>query len=227
MFYRLMRLLAKWPIRKIIITTICLSLLLFLYNIKEISSLWGDYKNKHRYVVTQDEVNISGASRKEIDKYTDNFGAEATDDIQLVLVYKFIPAGVTYLYQGRALIAYHSRLVDTRTFLYESDITWMPLWIGRNAMEYVLAGKTVNYLLSVGEDGVGRVQYEGSNTYDSIPAVNMKILLAEGLQSVQLIPIKNEGQVIGYMSVYSKGPHADFAKIGDQFAARISRYMVE
>lgn len=147
-----------------------------------------------------------------------------------VSIFKFLPPGSVYSYQGRMLVAFKSRYLtdqEEEIFLKELNVNWIPIWSGRQGMELVLDGSPS----SLRYDGDSQT-YRFQDSFDYNPASNYLLLGESGIKSIFRYPVIAGGNTVGYLSVYltdelTKDKEQEIKKVSSQLASKVVNYLVD
>lgn len=169
-----------------------------------------------------------------IKQYVDRYLEPLQPYLAFTSVYKFIPEGETYLYQGRVLVDLNSKEESISNLVAkEMNVTWVPLFSGKALVEEILENKSVVITYNQ-ETGKFRWLPTLSNTGRSEPidlvihSVNLDLLKEVGVESMHYHPISKNGKVVGYLTMYfKKKPDSKQVKdIASILSARLLPYLI-
>lgn len=190
------------------------------------------YKDNEIKFVLNSESNsgISKENMEQIRSYLLEYLQKYPKSVYSISLFKFLPSGHEYGYQGRLLVAFKSKFLsddEERKFLSELNANWIPMWSGKGSMEYIIDGKSV--VLNYDSENQN---FKIKDDFDHIPSSNFSILGELGIKSIFRYPIIFTDQSIGYLSIYlteelDSKTEQDLKKISTFLANRLSSYMID
>ena len=167
-----------------------------------------------------------------VTSYLEQYATPYVKDFAFISIYKYIPEGPDYSYQGRILVQskFHPTLADTRT-LKELNLGWVPLWSGRNVTEHLFDNQTV--LVSYDATVKGFVitkPPQDKITPHQLHSVNTDILFDLGIRYIIYQPIKYGDRIVGYVAIYLTAldtKYDSLVEMARSLGSRVGRYLVE
>lgn len=192
--WRLLLVVFKTSTKKIVIVSLCILLILVAWRLDIIAEVYREGREQDPYLVLPSKIRTNPRSLSIMQGHLQEF-LKSNNGAAFAAVYKFLPEGNPYLYQGRKLMADASKLLNDN-FIEESDLDWIPLWNGKNSIELILEDTTVHAVIKdrqlVLNEGV--VDKTTSGVVDS--------LLNEKLGGYYMQPINRYETIIGYVVIY-------------------------
>lgn len=216
------------PLRAIVVTA-CVTLMFALY---VTSDSWSTYIDNKLNNTTQGELfkpakyNISPENLGSVNAGADRFIIKYSDDIAMILVYKFVPDNDTF-YQGRVLV---TGKVNSKTNLaYDRyHINWLPISAFRAQSNTLLKGKVYTVELEKITNVYLKPDYEARDEY--LSPINFPAMVYDGAKYLVSAPIRYTN-IEGYVSVYfmripvSVEETTKFNDIAIQVASEIGYYI--
>lgn len=190
------------PVIRTIVVTLCLVLGFVVYIT---SSSWETYINNklnnpeqfesfrpHKYTIAPDKL-------ESIDKSLYKFISTNSEDISMVLVYKFVPDNNTF-YQGRVLVTDETNAsmgINVKPY----NLEWLPISAFSAETNTLLRGKVFSVEISKIYTDYLNPDNEARNEY--LSPINFPAIVADGSVYLVSVPIKYTS-IEGYVSVYFK-----------------------
>lgn len=147
------------------------------------------------------DIGVSVDNKEIIKSYVVDYLSKFPSSVYSISVFKFLPPGESYAYQGRALIVFKSKDMDIAQegkFLRELNVHWMPIWSGKHSVESLLNGLPVTLIYN----DTKNVFFDPNSIQDVTPSSNFSLLHEVGVKSIYRHPIILNERVIGYISIY-------------------------
>lgn len=216
------------PLRAIVVTA-CLILMFALYIT---SDSWSTYIDNKLNSTSQSELfkpakyNIKPENLDSVNSGVERFVVKYSDDIAMILVYKFVPDNDTF-YQGRVLV---TGKVNSKTSLaYDKyHINWLPISAFRAESNTLLKGKVYSVDLDKITTLYLKPDYEARDEY--LSPINFPAMVHDGAKYLVSAPVRYNN-IEGYVSVYFlRMPTSDeeatkFQEIAIQVASDIGYYI--
>lgn len=179
------------------------------------------------------DLDIKDKNLDTVKTYLEQYATPYLKDIAFISIYKYIPEGPEYSYQGRILVQskFHPTLADERT-LQELNLGWVPLWSGRNVTELLFNNQAVliEYDPSLQGFIIIRPPQEKIVPHRLL-GVNTEILLDLGVRHILYQPIVYEERVVGYVAIYVSAldevGYNSLFEMARSLSSRVGRYLVE
>lgn len=179
------------------------------------------------------DLDIKAEHLNMINQYLEQYATPYIKDIAFISIYKYIPEGPDYSYQGRILVQskFHPTLGDERT-LKELNLGWVPLWSGRNVTELLFNNQAVlvDYDPSLQGFIIIRPPQE-KITPHRLLGVNTEILLDLGVRHILYQPIIYGERIVGYVAIYlatlDDAKYNSLFEMARSLSSRVGRYLVE
>lgn len=212
-----------------IVLTICFVLMFAVYIT---AGSWSTFiDNKLNNPSTQEmfkpaKFDIAPEKLLSINKSLDKFVVRNSEDVAMVLVYKFVPENDTF-YQGRVLVTDKTNTqmeIDTSRYNW----AWLPISAFRAESNTLLKGKAyVVELRKIYTDYL-KPEYDARDEY--LSPINFPAIVADGSEYLVSVPIRYTN-IEGYVSVYFKRVPKDlneaekFQRIATQIASDVGYYI--
>ena len=203
--------------------SMCIILVCLAYNLPSIVELLKPTTERPSVLASSKDLKISNEDLQVISQYMDSGLQQIDDSVKLVLLYKFIPQGNTFLYQGRVVVNYTSYMdvLSPQSLIKETGLLYIPMWTSKNVMTRVLDGETVKVFFS--EDG--KESMEDGLPLKDTPSLKFSLLFESGITDGIIYPVFDNGVVIGYLFFMGnnvKNVNGKAKSLGD----RLAHYMV-
>lgn len=182
-------------------------------------------------VLSHIDIDIPEPNRIVIEEYTDKYLDPFQNDLAFSSIYKFLPEGDEYLYQGRVLVYLTSRDESlSKLVAKEMNIAWIPLFSGKTIVEQVLDNQPIQIKLD--KDSFKYKWTPKSTNIETelvIHSVNLEILKEVSVKFIYYHPISKNNKVIGYIVLYFKN-EPDIQRIKEVssiLSARLLPYLLE
>lgn len=189
-------------------------------------------KDKPKIIVDiEQDFGVSEQNLEYLKQYVLEYLNRYPQNVYSVQVFKFLPQGSMYSYQGRALIVFKSKQLqdkDEAKLLKELNISWIPMWSGKNQMEQIL--QQIPVVLKYDENINQFISND--NNHDFAPSANFQLLHELGVKTIFRYPIIQNNNVVGYLQVYlteviDEKTEIDLKRISLFLSNRIVNYLTE
>ena len=192
-------------------------------------------KYGNELVLSSKNLDIAESDIIVIKQYVEKYLEPLQSKLAFTSVYKFIPEGETYLYQGRVLVDLNSKEESISNLVArEMNVSWIPLFSGKAVVEEILDNKIITITYSREE---GKFKWipskDGSDRNTPIDlvihSVNLDLLKEVGVEYIVYYPIAKSGKVVGYLTMYfKKSPDLRQVKdISSILSARLLPYLTK
>ena len=145
-------------------------------------------------------MDVSPENLEKLKSYLSEYLPRFPQSTYSIAVFKFLPPGYEYSYQGRILVAFKSKQLneeDEFKLLKELNVNWIPMWSGKASMEALVDLKDVALVFDEKDQ-----KFKLENKPDIIPNSNLPILGELGIKTIYRYPIQSGNRAIGYLSIY-------------------------
>lgn len=186
-------------------------------------------------VLSSKSLDIAESDIIVIKQYVEKYLEPLQSQLAFTSIYKFIPEGETYLYQGRVLVNLNSKEEAISNLVAkEMNVSWIPLFSGKAVVEEILDNKiiTITYSREEGKfKWIPSKERSDRNTPIDlvIHSVNLDLLKEIGVEFIIYYPISKSGKVVGYITMYfKKSPDVRRVKeISSILSARLLPYLTK
>lgn len=183
-------------------------------------------------VLSSVDLDVKDEHLKTLTSYIEQYATPYIQDFAFMNIYKYVPEGPEYYYQGRILVQskVHPTL-DERT-IKELNLNWVPLWAGRNVTEHLFDSVPVLTQYDPELNAFTIVKPESAKkTLHHLQSVNTPVLIDLGIRYIMYYPIEYEDRIVGYISIYLRvlpeDKHKQLLDMVHSLSSRIGRYLVE
>ena len=236
---KLLELIKDLPIKKIFILSIVGSFMLGIMKLEVVLPYVQEHfmhkpieppKVVRSNVLSSVDLDVAPDDLLIIKQYTDKYSSQLGADLYSASVYKFIPEGESYMYQGRVLAYLNASDEMTGQYLAkEMNVSWIPLWSGKPIVEEIMSNKTIEVFFSQDQYKY-HWQPSGASTKAEfiIHSVNLDLLKEIPIVYMYYQPIQRNGNVVGYIALYfKKEPNKQQVKeIASTLSARLLPYIL-
>ena len=174
-------------------------------------------------------IDISQENLDKLRSYLAEYLSKFPQSTYSIAIFKFLPPGYEYSYQGRILIAFKSKQLkeeEEAKLLKELNVNWIPMWSGKASMEALVELKDIALVFDEKEQ-----RFELENKPDIIPSSNLPILGELGIKSIYRFPIQSGNRAIGYISIYlteslDEAKLQELKRTSSYFSNRIVSYLL-
>lgn len=174
-------------------------------------------------------VDVSPENLEKLKAYLSEYLPRFPQSTYSIAVFKFLPPGYEYSYQGRILVAFKSKQLneeDEFKLLKELNVNWIPMWSGKASMEALVDLKDVALVYDEKDQ-----KFKLENKPDVIPNSNLPILGELGIKTIYRYPIQSGNRAIGYLSIYlteslSQEKLQELKRTSSYFSNRIVSYLL-
>lgn len=145
-------------------------------------------------------IDISPENLEKLKIYLNDYLSKFPQSTYSIAIFKFLPPGYEYAYQGRILVAFKTKQLsseDEEKLVKELNVNWIPIWSGKASMESLIDLKDV--VLSFDDK---EQHFKLDSKPDKIPNSNLPILGELGVKTIYRFPIQSGNRAIGYLSIY-------------------------
>ena len=216
------------PLRAIVVTA-CFILMGGLYVTSE---SWSTYIDNKLNNSTSGELfkpakyKISPENLNSVNDGANRFILKYSDDIAMILVYKFVPDNDTF-YQGRVLVT--GQVSQKTNLVYDKyHLNWLPISAFRAQSNTLLKGKIYSVDLQRITSEYLKPDYEARDEY--LSPINFPSMVYDGAKYLVSAPIRYNS-IEGYVSVYflkvpeSEEEAAEYNNIAIQVASEVGYYI--
>lgn len=214
----------KGSFLKIFGVSLCIIVVCLAYNLPTILEVAKQpMADRSSVLASAKDLRISQDNLKVITQYMNYHLQDVDDSVRLVLLYKFIPQGNTYLYQGRAIANFVSLrgIRDPQTLLKEAGLTYIPMWTSKAIMSKVLDGETVK--VSFSDNGFEYMD-DGKPLGDT-PSLKFSLLFDRGITDGIIYPVFDNGVVVGYLFFLGRDVQ-NVSGLAKSLGDRLAHYIV-
>lgn len=174
-------------------------------------------------------ADISQENLIKLKEYLNDYLPRFPQSTYSIAIFKFLPPGYDYAYQGRILVAFKSKQLneeDENKLIKELNVNWIPIWSGKASMESLIDLKEVALVFDEKDQ-----HFKFESKPDIIPNSNLPILGELGIKTIYRFPIISGNKTIGYLSIYltdtlDKTKEQELKRTSSYFSNRIVSYLL-
>lgn len=198
----------------------------------KIESHYRKDKKEVKNDILYSRSSASGISLENLEKlkgYLNEYLPKFPQSTYSIAIFKFLPPGHEYSYQGRILVAFKSKQLneeDESKLLKELNVNWIPMWSGKKSMEALIDLKDITLVFDEENN-----YFKLESKPDIIPNSNLPILGELGIKTIYRFPIQSGNRAIGYISIYlteslDKNKEQELKHTSSYFSNRIVSYLL-